>query len=288
MKFQYYSAAIEDTAALGFLGLDTFIEKTRSPKEEVKIKFEKLETANGKEKDDIKKTLYYFTPSVKVRRKRIYADIYEFTGYLVLDFDKLNDAALFKKYLFETYDFIICAYISPSKRGVKALCKIPVVNTIEEYKKIFYAIADEMEQYEGFDSSNQNPVLPLFGSYDDEILSRTDYTVFNRKGMKFNEYDYSVVEAPKEIKPESWHKERVEKKIRNLMSRINDNGHPQVVATALVAGGYSAASYISEYEAEQLLIAEISNNAYLKKGTQGYIKTMRRFLKEGQRKPIYL
>lgn len=288
MKFQYYSADIKNTSALGFLNVETFIEKTRCPKEEVKVKFEKLKTANGKEKDDLKKSLYYFTPSVKVTQKRIYNDIYEFTGLLVLDFDKLENAELFKRYLFETYSYIICAYTSPSRRGVKALCKIPVVNTIEAYKSIFYAIADEMEQYEGFDISNQNPVLALFGSYDPDILTRNDYTEFNRKGIKLNEYDYSTVEAPKEIVVQSWQKDKVIKKIEKLIDKITDNGHPQVVSASLVAGGYVASGYLSEYEAEQLLISKINLNSYLNKGVRGYITTMRRFLKEGQRKPIYL
>ena len=288
MKFQYYSADIKNITALGFLTLDTFIDKTKCPKEEVKVKFEKLKTLNGKEKDDLKKTLYYFTPSVKVKQIRNYENIYEFTGLLVLDFDKLDNAELFKEYLFETYSYVICAYTSPSRRGVKAICKIPIVNTIEEYKSIYYGIAEEMEQYEGFDISNQNPVLPLFGSYDPNILTRTDYTEFNKKGVKINEYDYTTVEAPKEITISSYDKEKVLKRVEKLIDKIYDNGHPQVVSASLVTGGYVASGYISEYEAEQILIGRINTNSYLNKGVRGYINTMRRFLKEGQRKPIYL
>lgn len=288
MKFQYYSADIKNTRALGFLSIETFIEKTKCPKEEIRYKFEQLKTAEGKEKDDLKKTLYYFTPSVKVKDKRIYEDIYEFTGLLVLDFDKLDNAELFKQFLFEKYKFIICAYTSPSKRGVKAVCKIPIVETIEEYKSIFYGMAELMDIYEGFDMVNQNPVLALFGSYDPNILYRNDYTEFHRRGMKENEYDYSTVEAPKEITVHTWQKNKIERKLDKMIGDISDNGHPQVVSTSLVAGGYVATGYITEYEVEQQLTNSIKLNSYLTKGVNGYIKTMRRFLKEGQRRPLYL
>ena len=44
MKFQYYSADIKNITALGFLTLVKLIDKTKCPKQEVKVKFEKLKT----------------------------------------------------------------------------------------------------------------------------------------------------------------------------------------------------------------------------------------------------
>jgi len=288
MIFQYYNAEIKAINALGFIKLGTFIKKTKAPKEEIIKKFEQLKTAEGNEKVELKKSLYSFTPSVKVKSVRNYENIYEFTGLLVLDFDKLENAELFKKYLFDTYKFVITAYTSPSRRGVKAICKIPIVNTIKEYKSIFYAMADEMEQYEGFDSSNQNPVLPLFGSYDPNILYRVDFEEFDKKGIKLNEYDYKISEPPKEVEVNSYQTATVRNRLKKMIGKINSDGHPQVVKSSIVAGGYVASGYISESEAEYLLSSEISSNSYLSKDTKGYIRTMKKFLRDGQRRPIYL
>lgn len=287
MQFQYYEARVNSTRALGCLKLETFIEKTKNPKDDVKGKFELLKTAEGEEKDNLKKSLYYFTPSVLVSDKRVYTDIVRFTGLLVLDFDKIPNAERFKQYLFETYKFVITAYTSPSRRGVKAICKIPIVNSVDEYKSIFYAMADIMDEYEGFDMSNQNPVLPLFGSYDSNILYRTDYIEFNRKGIKLNEYDHKTIVEPKEVVITSDDTEYVKEMLEKMITKINSDGHPQVRSASLVAGGYVSAGYITEFDAETILKYNIQVNSYLKKSTSTYISTMKRFLKEGQRRPIY-
>lgn len=52
-----------------------------------------------------------------------------------LDFDKLTDPVFFRDYIFNNYDCVYSAFISPSGNGVKALVRIPKVSNDKEYKE---------------------------------------------------------------------------------------------------------------------------------------------------------
>src|SRR5690606_14641702 len=127
-------------------------------------------------KDKLKQTkLTYFTPSVDVSERR-YENIKSFTGVMVMEYDEIGEkkAEKLKRKISKRFKSCICAYLSPSKSGCKFLFKIPIVNSVEEYKEYFYGLASYLEQIEGFDSSNQSCVLPLFISYDLDMLIRSE------------------------------------------------------------------------------------------------------------------
>src|SRR3989304_490792 len=134
MIFNYYPAVISKSTPLGDITLDRFISSIKYPKKKILDIFYKIEEAsmNGdkQEKARLKSNLYYFTPCVYVKDGRKYENIINWTGLLALDFDKLPS----KKYaeeerdsIFSEYKFIIASWISPSRLGVRALVKIPVV-----------------------------------------------------------------------------------------------------------------------------------------------------------------
>jgi hypothetical protein len=228
-------------------------------------------------------------------KRRGYENIIRFTGLLVLDFDHITNAPEFKEYLFASYGCIMAAWLSPSRKGVKALVSIPIVQTVKEFKEYYFGIALEMDQYNGFDDSGQNSVLPLFQSYDPDLLYRTDYTIWTQKGIRENAFDYEssvkVKVKANPVKVDYSYKDR-NRVIKITTSAINNitssPGHTRLRSAAVVLGGFIASGYISEQEAQQLIFYLIENNQYMKKGIPGYKKTARWGIRQGQARSLQL
>jgi hypothetical protein len=291
--FQIYRQPITNITPQKLISLDASLEYTKNPPRGIKDIFKQIaeaETAGDKElKANLKQNnLHYFTPCVIVDPIRNYESINSFTGLLVLDFDHIENAADFKTFLFEEYKCIIGVWLSPSRRGVKALVKIPVVSTVEHFKEYYYGIAAEMEQFNGFDPSGQNAVLPLFQSYDLDLLSRDDPDTWTVKGMKRNDFAAAPTKALPKIDPTDRDKQTIVKIINTGFDNIIDYGHPVLRSLCICIGGYIGTGYISEYEAIQLISSKIETHHYLKKGIAGYKKTAVWALRAGQTKPITL
>lgn len=287
IKFNYYPANIKDTKPLGLVTLERFINSVKNPKPETKHIFEQIKLADLNNdqatKQKLKSKLFYFTPCVNISEKRDYKHITEFTGLLCLDFDKLTEdyAAEFKQALFEEYKFIIACWLSASKRGVRAFVKIPICKSIEEFKQYFMAIEFELGIYKGFDSAPKNCVLPLFMSYDPDILFRHDYSTWTKKyipmqkpkseSYNFNDKDFST---------------HVGFIVKKAIDKIIDNGHPQLRAAAYALGGYVGAGHIKESEAIDLIDKLIISNAYLSQKADIYKKTARTMISKGTQQPL--
>jgi len=265
----------------------------KNPKPEFKDIFEKIEIAslsnNKAEKDELKRHLYFFTPAVLVNNKRRYSDINRFTGLLTIDFDglELDYAKEFKEALFKEYKFIICSWLSASKKGVRALIKIPISKNVNEFKSYYNAIREELSIYNGFDIATQNAVLPMFMSYDTNILVRDNYTEWTRKYI-----------APEPLKVQQYFvsesNSNIEKIIISAINKITSNGHPQLRAVAFALGGYISAGYISESSAIELIDNCINSNAYLSRRHNGlqmaevYKTTAKTMIINGQFKPLFI
>jgi len=291
--FQYYGSDIRNTTPLGCVSLDYWIKSMKNPKPEFKDIFEKIEIAslsnNKAEKDELKRHLYFFTPAVLVNNKRRYSDINRFTGLLTIDFDglELDYAKEFKEALFKEYKFIICSWLSASKKGVRALIKIPISKNVNEFKSYYNAIREELSIYNGFDIATQNAVLPMFMSYDTNILVRDNYTEWTRKYI-----------APEPLKVQQYFvsesNSNIEKIIISAINKITSNGHPQLRAVAFALGGYISAGYISESSAIELIDNCINSNAYLSRRHNGlqmaevYKTTAKTMIINGQFKPLFI
>jgi hypothetical protein len=289
--FQYYEADIKSTRPLGIVSLEYWIQSMVNPKPKYKEIFEKIHLAslnqNKAEKDILKRALYFFTPSVLVKNRRCYADIDRFTGLLTIDFDGLdpNYAEEFKTALFNEYKFIICSWLSASKKGVRALIKIPIAKDVDDFKLYFNAIEQEFGIYHGFDTAPKNCVLPMFMSYDTEIIYRNDYHTFNKKYRPIEPtqtVQYFVINNPT----------TVQKIVQSGINKIIDNGHPQLRAIAYSLGGYVGSGYLSESEANSLIGSCIDSNVYLSRQTKGlnmadvYKKTAKEMISTGKLKPL--
>jgi hypothetical protein len=288
MKFNYYESDIRKSEPLGSITLERFIDAISNPKPKFKDIFSRIYNAgksgNLEEKNKLKTHLYSFTPCVFIEGKRRYSNIKNFTGLLVLDFDGLqeNYCHEFKQFLFDQYPFIIACWLSASKCGVRALVKIPICNSVDEFKLYFNGISFyHMDQFNGFDHAPKNPVLPLFLSYDADLLFRPFAEEFSTK--------YSPV-APLPIQQyfSSANPTAVEKIITSSINKITGNGHPQLRAASFALGGYVGAGYIDYQNAENLITNLIHHNGYLSKKPKTYIRTAKEMILKGATKPLYL
>lgn len=293
ISFQVYRQPITNIKPEKLIILDQFLGYTKDPPRRIIENFDQIAKAelagDQKLKSKLKQHyLFYYTVCVVVFPIRNYKSIINFTGLLVLDFDHIDNARDFKYFLFEEYKFIVAVWLSPSRRGVKCLVKIPIVQTVDEFKEYYFGIAAEMEQYTGFDPSGQNCVLPLFQSYDPELLSRDDPDTWNEKGRKRNNFDIAPTLPLANIQISGKDQETIIKIINTGFDNITNLGHPPLRNLCLTIGGYVAAGYISEYDAMSVINSRIENHGYLKKGIHGYKKTAQWAVEQGQGKPLTL
>jgi len=300
IKFPYYPSRVNSVTPIGEVDLDTFINSHKNPKEDIIKVFRDIEAASeaGDEetKAKLKQTkLFYFTPTVKVTR-RDYSNIQSFNPIMVAEYDKVGEevANKLKKAIFNRFKSCICAYLSPSKQGVKFLFKIPIVKSVEEYKEYFYGLAYYLKQVSGFDMSNQNPVLPLFLSYDFDMLIRDEAEIEDwvTRGLRLD--SFKIAENLGDYQPREHvteeERSRVEYIVRFLIKKCDEEqvGHPNVRSAGLVAGGYVGAGYFSEEEIYEILEDEILASEYLSKGVSGYLKTVRDMIVRGTLAPLEL
>jgi hypothetical protein len=293
ISFQVYRQPITNVRPIKLITLEYFLGYTKDPPQSIIGIFNMIAAAersgDKQAKDNLKqKYLHYFTPCVVVGLVRRYESIQHFTGILVLDFDHIDNARDFKYFLFEEYPCMIAVWLSPSRRGVKSLIKIPVVTSVAEFKEFYFGIAAEMEVYNGFDPSGQNSVLPLFQSYDPDLLYRTDVDTWTVKGVKQSDFTTAPVCTVLKITPTDKDKLKVVQIIRSGFDNIVDCGHPQLRSLSITIGGYIANGYINEYEAIQMFNYEIETHPYLKKRIEGYKKTALWAIRQGQSKPLTL
>lgn len=287
---QYYSADITKPRPMGTLTLYRFLQSIQEPSERVQsILWRIRNTTDAGEKSELKKQLYAFTPAVIVGQKRCYAEIKSFTGLMPIDYDGLDpvDAVQLKHHLFHSCTSIIAAWLSPSGKGVRAMVAIPQVQTVEQYKALFHGFEQsEYGAFKGFDISCQNPVLPMFLSYDPDLLV----------GDPDEVVQWTKTYTPPPIVVKQTYKSdeqstRIERIIARKINDIQDNGHPQLRAAAFALGGYVGAGLIDYTSAVGLINRLIDSNAYLTtkhRTADGYKKTARQMIEKGMMIPLEL
>lgn len=297
IKFPYYPSNVKSVVPMGLVSLADFLNKHAFPHEKILKVFESIEIAtkrgNTERKDWLKQNkLFFFTPTVDCNY-RSYANIKSFNPIMVAEYDKvgLNKAEWLKRAIFERFDSCICAYLSPSRTGVKFLFRIPIVKSVKEYKEYFYGLAYYLSQIEGFDESNRNPTLPLFLSHDESLLYRKQAEVkeWRIRGFKTTAFP---IEPPDDFEKPSfipkWKIEKAKETIKNVVNKsdLEQIGHPNVIAAALLAGGYASGGILDNYEALYTLENAINTSSYLSKDTKGYLRTARAMFEKGKLAPL--
>lgn len=296
-KIQYFPGKIWLPEPLGKVTLRQFIESHKNPKEEIKEIFNKIAKAEKEEDWETKgklkqNNLYYFTPCVNLDGKgRSYDNIESFNGLFVCDFDHITmDADEFRDRLFEKYESIVCAYKSPSSKGVKALVNIPKVSSVEEFKSYFYGMCYVMDGVKSFDESSQNSCLPLFLSWDENIRYRETPKTWTLQGGKYDEFEEfeGEVEEIEDVTDED--KKEVIKMAYNIIRKADEEniGHPNLLKASLIFSGFIPSNYISYDEVKGYLFKWIDESNYLSQKASTYKKTALDMIERGIRAPLYL
>jgi len=292
ISFQFFPAKIWEAQPLGQLTLRAFLDVHKNPKESTVKVIEQIKIAaknnDLKLKDSLKQNnLYSFVPSVILDGNgRGLLNIIDYNPIMLCEFDKIDNALELKERLFNNLKSVIAAWISPSGRGLKLLIRIKKPTSVENYKEYFCGLAYYLSQYEGFDGVNFNIVLPVFLSYDRDILVREDAEEWTQRGNKINFFDVNApidFEIPGDIDEEI--EQEVVKSIIFLIDRIEDNAHPALLGISFLIGGWSAANYISEELAYDTMIEAIENNTYMSKNTRGYLATGKQMFLKGLNHP---
>ena len=293
IKFPYYHGNVKNTIPLGEVTLEQFIKGNKNPKPKIKEVFKQIEeataTGNLKLKSELKQNnLVFFTPSVKTDGKgRSYSNIIGWNNIIVLDFDGLSKemAVELKQHLFNDFKSCICSWISPSGYGVKALMKSIPFNSVEEFKSVGAGLGTIFEWYSGFDSSSiTNPILPLFLSWDPDMLVRDfeEAEEFKLRGFKETLFEPFEGEVPDSSSFSEEEINKVVETIKFYINRIDGNAHPQILNYSTLSGSLS-----TYYGIDLLPTLEqaIKENAYMSKDTAGYIRTARQMYNRGQNNP---
>jgi len=312
IQFQYYGTKAYEVTAKGFITLTKFLEDHTST--ENKLLFDNIAQAETEGNTQLKaqlkqNNLRAFTPCVIVGKLqdngytsnkpdvvgyKDYAHIEKFTGLMVLDFDHLSkydiDAKELKELLYKSYSCLYAVWLSPSRDGIKALVKIPIVKTVKEFQEYHEGIITELADVEGLDTTTQNPTLSLFQSFDPDLLFRCDPDLWTKKAEKVSYYKYKPTQPPSKIDVTDSKRKTVLKIIRTGFNNITNTtgGHPNLRGLCISIGGYVGSGYLSESEAVQLIDYLIESHPYLQKGVKGYQKTAHKFITEGQTRPIIL
>lgn len=286
IQFPFYENKVFNTKPLKNITLDDFFRLVKYSNPKLIEIFNRLKVVdNEQEKRKLKENLYYANPAVNTDMQgRKYTNIVGFTGLMPLDFDKLEFAEEFKHYIFENYPYIIASWLSASGRGVRCLVNIPIVNEIDTFKSLFNGLAfNGFSNYKGFDFAPKNCVLPLFISYDRDILIRHNAELWIKKHIEPTPIKKEFTTFKNSPKYETWSISNFKKAI----DKINDNGHPQLRAAAYALGGRVGAGYISEFDAIGAAYDIIETNSYLSKGYQGYKRTAKEMIIKGANQPLY-
>ena len=294
VHFQFYPNSVYETVPLGFCSLRDMLTAIKSPKEHILKVFQEIEKAtkagDKKLKDKLKSQLYYMNPCCVMDGKgRKYENIVRFTGVLLVDIDNLEEdvAKALKTYLFDTYDFVIASYLSVSKRGVKILVRIPIALDVNDFKSYFYGLMSSWQYIKNMDYAPQNPSLPAYLTYDNEILIRENPSIFDRRGIKVDEF--KTYEGEKvEVEATEEDRETILRILTSMISKITDSGHYILRSTALCGWGYTGAGYFSEGEMEDVLFSLVDDNDYLSQKSKAYKKTILDMKNIGMSAPLTL
>jgi len=292
VSFQFFPAKIWEATPLGTLTLRQFLYVHKNPKDSTVEVIEEIKIAakNGdlKRKDFLKQnSLYSFVPSVILDGNgRGLVNIVDYNPVMMVEFDKIDHAKELKEKLFNKLKSVVAAWISPSGKGLKLMIRIPKPKSVEEYKQYYCGLAYYLSQYEGFDGVNFNIVLPLFLSYDKEMLVRENAEEWTQRGGKINSFKVyeGEFEVPEDIEDST--KEKIIEKVTYLVNQIDDNAHPRIRNISTIFGGFCSQYGFNIDEADDLICDLISYNEYMKKNIRGYQKTAKEFLRKGFLSPL--
>lgn len=167
-------------------------------KEQVEAIRKLIAEGQEKEADKLKKQLPAFTPSGTFESGRKAELLTQYSGFVILDLDKLSPEDLERaKSLVALAPYTFAAFISPSGNGLKII--VPVNSTAEHHKLAFQQVSDYYEQALQLvvDLSGKDVSRLCFMSYDPD-----SYRNINAEPFNVN-IETAAQEPPKKEKPKA-------------------------------------------------------------------------------------
>lgn len=137
--------------------------ETINPNKRKKVKdiIKGIRTGQDGKKGDL--ACYVFSGKYKARNMN---SCIEYSGLLVIDFDKVPDPLELKKQVSQD-KFVAVAFISPSGNGVKCIVKVNKDQHL--HRRYFQAAADHFDQYHPVDRQGIDMARACYDSYDPDI-----------------------------------------------------------------------------------------------------------------------
>ena len=207
---------------------------------------------------------------------RVDSGIKEHSGYIVLDFDKV-DVDSVKKFLARD-EYIYSCWVSPSGNGVKALVKI---SHPKRHRDHFRALVRYFDSRYGLDldESGINISRACFESYDPDIVIKTTCQKFG-KFVTEEKFEAPIQEATPQ------HTDYDKLNIAARMVRRAEEGekHNVLIKAATLCGGYIAVGKMEEEEVVRVLSREISKRDI--DSMDSAITAIREGIEHGKTRPI--
>src|SRR5690606_38154089 len=165
-------------------------------KEQVEAIRKLIAEGQEKEADKLKKQLPAFTPSGTFENGRKAELLTQYSGFVILDLDKLSPEDLARaKSLVALAPYTFAAFISPSGNGLKII--VPVNSTAEHHKLAFQQVSDYYEQALQLvvDPSGKDVSRLCFMSYDPDCFRNINAEPFNVN------IETATAEPPKKEQP---------------------------------------------------------------------------------------
>lgn len=203
--------------------------------------------------------------------------ISEGSGLLVLDFDEGTVEQLTKvRCDLNKEDFTLSTFMSPKSEGrFKALIRIPITTSDEEYKKYFAAL---QKQYKTVDKSGKDISRAAFFSYDENIYINENATIWDKK----YETPQQKKTAPAyNVRSGAW--DNINTALRKIEDSRDGEKHDVRTKISYLFGGWVSAKDLEYSDAQKLL-----ENAALKNTTdeRSALKDIKDGLQAGMSKPL--
>lgn len=181
--------------------------------------------------------------------KRYDSDIVSHSGFIVLDFDKVDVEETKRALSGDSY--VYACWASPSGNGVKALVRI---TNPERHRDHFRALCKYFERAYALDvdSSGINESRACFESYDPDLI-------LNEGADKFGAFMSEQAESQKVVNASQGFTDYMKLNLAARMIRNADDGekHAMLLRAAILCGGYTSSGRMEEDEVVRVLHREI-------------------------------
>lgn len=196
------------------------------------------------------------------------------SGLLTLDFDGVEDLTGLRDEL-TSKPYMYSVFLSPSGRGYKALVRIPIVKTDEEYKKYFAALKRE---FKTVDVSGKDISRSCFFSYDPEIYINTNCELWD---TKYETPKQKTENKPYQVKNGAWG--NINTALRKIEDSIEGEKHNVRTKIAYLFGGYVSSGSMTYEDAYRLLEGAVSKNT---SDLKSAMQTIKDCLDAGMAEPL--